>query len=529
MAVTFAEAYEGGTQGATITTGNSGWTGFSNPSLQTFDNTHAVTGTYSVKVVCAATTAYQTKTLSATNLSYFRFYLWMDAAPSANTLICRVLSGATTRAELRMNTGRTIDTRNAAVVTGTATAALPLGEWVRIVWTLNGNTASQSLTAHWGANLHTTTASTSVTGSPAYTNNTFDTFRLGSQTSATYTVWYDQLVIDGTTVPNPAMQTGAGPDSSTVTDSAARVVALARAGADTSAVTDAGAGVPSAARAGSSTSTVTDTGARSWSTVRAGSDSAGVSSAGTRARVTDRAGSDTSQGTDISARALSVARAGSDTATAGSSPARAVTTARGAADTTTATSTGARVASVSTGSADSTTGSTAAGRVLAVQRAAGSSSAATSTGGAVVTPAGSSFTRGADDTATVTDTTTRAVALQRPAGSTTAVTDAGALVTGRARAGVSTTAGTSAGARAVAFARNGGSWSTVGSTGTATRPATSTPGWATAADRTRPVASGSSVATGRTASSGAPRATVGHTAATRPTVALTSTRPEVTG
>jgi fibronectin-binding autotransporter adhesin len=190
----FVERYEGGTQGATVTTSNTGWSSFSSASLQTFDNAHSVSGGLAVKVAVTANTAYATKTFTAASLQSQRFYLWMDALPSAATLLARLLSGTTERAALRMNADGTITVRNALVATGTATGALPLGQWVRLEWKVDGPGGVQELRAFWGANIDGTVPNTAA-GSPVFTNSTFDTYRLGSQTAADWTVWYDDVAL----------------------------------------------------------------------------------------------------------------------------------------------------------------------------------------------------------------------------------------------------------------------------------------------------------------------------------------------
>jgi hypothetical protein len=276
VAVVFSEAYEGGTQGVAVTTSNTGWSSFSAAAQQTFDSTHAVTGTFSVNVALAANTAYSQKTFTAANVQYQRFYLWMDAATSAATLIARLLSGTTSRAEIRMNADRTLNVRNVTTVTGVATAALPLGEWVRVEWKVDGGAGTQELRAYWGADLHGSTPTTTVGAAAAFTNATFDTYRLGSQTAATWTVWYDDVALDSAAYPAPT-----GSASATVTGVTATSTTTAPAGSvfSSSELPGATATVTAAAPPGAATagSTVAGVAASVAVSAPAGSPVAGGS------------------------------------------------------------------------------------------------------------------------------------------------------------------------------------------------------------------------------------------------------------
>lgn len=170
------------------------WDSFSAESLQTYSSAHAVEGSFSARVAVTANTAYASEFFAPANTLAARIYLWMDAFTDANTLIARLMFGGTARAEIRMNPDGTINLRNVTTVTGSASAVLPTAGWVRIDWKVDGNSATQNARLWWGANLHgTVTPDSTISGT--YTNAEADTFRLGSQTAATWTVWYDAVAL----------------------------------------------------------------------------------------------------------------------------------------------------------------------------------------------------------------------------------------------------------------------------------------------------------------------------------------------
>lgn len=140
----YNNSFEGGSNGTTITTGNSGGTSgdaFDTVTVGTtgtlaFDTTHAAHGTLALKVQQGVTSAasFVEKTFpSASATVAIRLYMYVTANPGVTVDVGKVLSGSTVRARLRLtNTGKLVvsDSANAAVITQAGT--VPLNAWFRV-------------------------------------------------------------------------------------------------------------------------------------------------------------------------------------------------------------------------------------------------------------------------------------------------------------------------------------------------------------------------------------------------------------
>lgn len=145
MALPLVNSLEGGSNGTTITAGNSG--GASGNAFDVFTVATGITLRYSsaqsahgglsmeVATGATGTTAWcgwQTALGSQTDL-YGRIYLRLSAAPTANDAIVRFVNGATVLGFLQITTARILRLANtASTVIATFTNAIPLNQWVRI-------------------------------------------------------------------------------------------------------------------------------------------------------------------------------------------------------------------------------------------------------------------------------------------------------------------------------------------------------------------------------------------------------------
>jgi len=138
-----ANTAEGGSNGTTVTTGNSG--GSSGDAWSAVDIQSGVTGTFSSTTAAHGSLSYSVDVAASGNTGYFawtglsagtlfvRAYVNIAANPPANMNILRVLNGTTAIATVRINsTGKIGCLRSTGTLWGTSTNSIPLGAWFRI-------------------------------------------------------------------------------------------------------------------------------------------------------------------------------------------------------------------------------------------------------------------------------------------------------------------------------------------------------------------------------------------------------------
>lgn len=178
---------EGGTQGATVTTGNSGGASGTAPSIVeigssaalTFDNAHAF-GTRSYKMFSGGGTAEDFHThmwwsVPSTTFGYGRTYLWLNAWPTGDSMTFAIcLRGEDRTFALSVSTSGKLeirDTNNSVVAR--SSGSLATGQQVRVEWfcrTTSGkrvearfyNSASAPVGSYSGNVFSTTLATTST-------------------------------------------------------------------------------------------------------------------------------------------------------------------------------------------------------------------------------------------------------------------------------------------------------------------------------------------------------------------------------
>lgn len=137
-----ANNFNGGTDGATITTGNSG--GASGDAFQSisatpvFTNVQWHSGGMAMRIVDAAGTTHcaHSGLGSITTNVYFRTYMYMDAFPGTNAVAILMQTGAAANcAWININTTGKVNARNAANTSiNTSTASVNLSSWFRLEW-----------------------------------------------------------------------------------------------------------------------------------------------------------------------------------------------------------------------------------------------------------------------------------------------------------------------------------------------------------------------------------------------------------
>lgn len=221
MALLLANNADGGSNGVSVSPGNSGgasgdaFDGVTPGASQTiaYDTAVSMSGA-SIKFTLAAAQGYVSWTTSLGTLSAGvrfggRVYVTFSAAPNAAWQFFRVMTGTTLLATVRTNASAQLqvgNTSGAAIVTGTT--SLSAGTWYRFEWDLAAvGTASSSFTASVYLG-DSTTVLDSVSGTAADFGSTApDTIRLGQSASSFVsgtTLNFDDFVVNDTGMPGPA-------------------------------------------------------------------------------------------------------------------------------------------------------------------------------------------------------------------------------------------------------------------------------------------------------------------------------------
>lgn len=199
MAIDLTETFEGGTNGAALTTGNTGF-GLIGGTAPTFTTTGVHLGALAMQASASAATSYGQHTLGAARaISFLRWYLTFQAAPAATTYICNAMATATIRAQVRVNTARTLSMRNSTTAVWTSTTTLATGTLYRIEWDLNNTAGTQRLRIFTGDSV----TAVEDSGAQTYNAGTHDRFLLGIPSAATWTWQADDLQIRDDFTPGP--------------------------------------------------------------------------------------------------------------------------------------------------------------------------------------------------------------------------------------------------------------------------------------------------------------------------------------
>lgn len=198
---TWSESFNGATDSVALSSSNSAYGLFAGPGISEFETARSYrTGT------CArfATTSQIRQAIrvfpAATGLEYERCYMFITAYPSVLTAIRQARLFTTPTAHLWLAPSGKIQLRDATTVAGFTVAAVPLLQWFRIEWLLNGG-VSQTLRLFKGSNVEGRIPTDEVIG--ALTATTFDRIYDGIGTSSTFEIFVDEVAGNSSTWPGP--------------------------------------------------------------------------------------------------------------------------------------------------------------------------------------------------------------------------------------------------------------------------------------------------------------------------------------
>ncbi len=158
-----SEDYEGFSNGTTITTSNSTFTGMYTHASgsQTFSDEWSVAGTMSGKYTYSA---FSTQSFSSTGTQALRMYLMMPSLPASTVAIAQTQLTGSTTAQVRLDSSGRPSLRNAFTNVASSSTSIPTDVPVRMEWKITNGSSTQQVSFYWGANLHGTSANITLNG-----------------------------------------------------------------------------------------------------------------------------------------------------------------------------------------------------------------------------------------------------------------------------------------------------------------------------------------------------------------------------
>lgn len=209
-----ANTAEGGSNGTTVTTANSGagsgdaWSAITGTGgTVIFDTTHPAHGSLGYKIVNAASTAkYVQWTITADTAPHVRFYYYLAANPpsGAATNLFRFMNSTTNVLIMRVSSTGVIDFTDVSgsSVAASGAGAWPLNENVRVEIDLVCNATTGSFTARF-YHQDGTTPFLTLTASNLNTSTQVDGLRFGviNAAGSATTMWFDTVAYDSVAQP----------------------------------------------------------------------------------------------------------------------------------------------------------------------------------------------------------------------------------------------------------------------------------------------------------------------------------------
>lgn len=188
---TLAEDFEGGSNGATVTTLNSAFN-LVGSGTPTFDTSIFYRGSASRLIDNAGLPETNIFTFAATNQVTYRKYIRPKTLGASRSVICSFNSAGTPRAQLCVDIAGTISLRDgASTVVATTSAVMSLNaDFYRVECQIDGATGSQSVQLYLG---DSTVPVTGGTDSGTFTNLTFDR-AVDGLTNSTSLTYNDDLI-----------------------------------------------------------------------------------------------------------------------------------------------------------------------------------------------------------------------------------------------------------------------------------------------------------------------------------------------
>lgn len=246
MAVTLTNSFEGGTNGAALTVGNTGGLSGSAFGLITtgpgasiaFDNTHVAHGTLACKVTSGTSfnTAFGTWNITAAGQVWFRLYLFFTGNPTAqlNLLFFSNASNTLCGRLVINTTGKLIMMDGGGVARATMTTSMPTGAWFRVEGFMIGSaTVGQVSMSRYDTMDSGTATETQASAATLNTTGAIANLQLGctNANGQNITFWMDDLGMSDTAALGPSKNV-TDSDASAAVDTAGRVLSDAGSAGD---------------------------------------------------------------------------------------------------------------------------------------------------------------------------------------------------------------------------------------------------------------------------------------------------------
>lgn len=212
-------SFEGGTDEANITTGNSGGASgdaFDSVSIGTgatvvYDNAQAAHGSNSARIATTGTSslAYVAYTLASVTSDISRAYIRLTSLPAVVQILTRYMSGANQGLRVNVKAAGTLEVRDAGnTVVGTTTSAVTPGQFWRYELQpgFGAGAGTCVLRLYTDPDSDTITDSLNLSGLTLTANATEVRFGVGAAAANMAAVWFDDLAVEGATWHGPAVR-----------------------------------------------------------------------------------------------------------------------------------------------------------------------------------------------------------------------------------------------------------------------------------------------------------------------------------
>ena len=199
----FFEDFEGGANGAAVTTANTGLSDGSNGTADgtmTFSTAFAVRGTRSMKISNPIGATNLWRNVSSPNVVYRRMYFRIeDASPGSNSIMDARNAG-TSQGNIQLLGSRLFRIRNGTTTVATTTTVLAASTWCRVEHMIDTINGIQTARFFFGSNLHGTTPDETIGGGAgSYTGGAITRLYVGVPSSAATWNSYMDTYADGFT------------------------------------------------------------------------------------------------------------------------------------------------------------------------------------------------------------------------------------------------------------------------------------------------------------------------------------------
>lgn len=215
-----SNSFEGGTDEANITTGNSGGASgdaFDSVSIGTgatvvYDNAQAAHGSNSARIATTGTSslAYISYTLATVGSDIMRAYIRLTSLPGVVAILARYLSGASQSLRVNVKAAGTLEVRDAGnSVVGTTTSAVTPGQFWRMEMqnVFSTTVGAVVLRLYNNPDSDVITDSLTLSGLTLTANATEMRFGVGAAAANIAAMWFDDIAVEGATWHGPAVRT----------------------------------------------------------------------------------------------------------------------------------------------------------------------------------------------------------------------------------------------------------------------------------------------------------------------------------